>query len=233
MRRLPQAEAVNVQVLGALRVAVVSGELAPGTLVSVQSLAVQLGVSRTPVREALIKLAQQGMVRFERNRGVRVLQTSVHDLEEVFTLRLLLEVPATRRAVGLLDDAGRRELHEHLRAMERAAEAGDEHRLWEHDRRFHRSLVAASGNRRLAEHVDGLRDLVLHRGASTAGVSRSLAEIVAEHAAVLALVDAGDAEGAAAAMRAHLLHTAQLLIAQETAGTVADVDLEAGWTTPD
>ena len=51
----------------------ITGELAPGSLYSVQTLADQLGVSRTPVREALIKLAQQGMVRFERNRGVRVL----------------------------------------------------------------------------------------------------------------------------------------------------------------
>src|SRR3954470_12113349 len=149
MRRLPQTEAVNVQVLGALRVAVVSGELAPGTLHSVQSLAVQLGVSRTPVREALIKLAQQGMVRFERNRGVRVLQTSLHDLEEVFALRLLLEVAATRRACQLMDAAGRRELRKVFGQMQRAAQADDEFRLWQYDRRFHQALVAGSGNTRL------------------------------------------------------------------------------------
>ncbi|MFC4942560.1 GntR family transcriptional regulator [Pseudonocardia sp. GCM10023141] len=232
MRLLQQAETVNVQVLGALRAAVITGELAPGTLHSVQSLATQLGVSRTPVREALIKLAQQGMVRFERNRGVRVLQTSVHDLEEVFTLRLLLEVPATRRAVALLDAAGRRELRKQLQGMERAAAADDEYRLWEHDRRFHRLLIAASGNGRLAEYVDGLRDMVLRSGVSTAGSSRSLDAIVAEHAAVLILVEAGDAEGAAAAMRAHLLHTAELLIRQEAGAEAVGVDLDMGWTSP-
>ena len=228
MEQLGQTTTVNARVLDALRAAVVSGELAPGTLHSVQTLATQLGVSRTPVREALIKLAQQGMVRFERNRGVRVLQTSVHDLEEVFALRLLLEVPATRRATELLDEAGRRELRKVFRQMQRAAEADDEFRLWQHDRRFHRALLAASGNTRLASYVDGLRDTVLRQGVSTAGSSRSLSDILAEHEVILERVEAGDADGAAAAMRRHVLHTAELLIAQEGGG----VDVALDWTGP-
>jgi DNA-binding GntR family transcriptional regulator len=82
----------------AIRAAIVDGRLAAGERYSVARLAERFGVSRTPVREALLLLERQGVVRFERNRGVRVLETSVHDLEEVFTLRLLLEVPATYRA---------------------------------------------------------------------------------------------------------------------------------------
>lgn len=231
MERLGQTTTVNARVLDALRAAVVSGELAPGTLHSVQALATQLGVSRTPVREALIKLAQQGMVRFERNRGVRVLQTSVHDLEEVFALRLLLEVPATRRATQLLDDAGRRELRKLFKQMQRAAEADDEYRLWQYDRRFHQALITASGNTRLVSYVDALRDSVLRQGVSTARSARSLAEIVAEHQDVLERVEAGDAEGAAAAMRRHIRHTAELLISQEGGVDVADLALD--WTCPD
>lgn len=227
MEQVRPADTVNGQVLGELRTAVVTGELPPGTLHSVQSLATQLGVSRTPVREALIKLAQQGMVAFERNRGVRILPTSVRDLEEVFALRLLLEVPATRRAVRLLDVAGRRELRRLLVAMERAAAADDEFLLSEHDRRFHRMLLRASGNHRLAEYVDGLRDTVLRRGVSTAGSSRTLDDIVAEHRGVLERVEAGDADGAAAAMRSHILHTAALLVAQEGG---SDVEVDLGWT---
>jgi DNA-binding GntR family transcriptional regulator len=230
VRAVRPTASVNEQVLRALRTAVITGELQPGTLHSVQALATQLGVSRTPVREALIKLAQQGMVRFERNRGVRVLQTSLHDLEEVFALRLLLEVPATRRAAALLDDAGRRELRRLYRGMERAATADDEYRMWEHDRGFHRVLLAASGNSRLAEYVDGLRDMVLRRGVSTARSSRSLDDIVAEHRVVLERVEAGDADGAAEAMRAHVLHTAELLIAQEAGAEPGAVDVDLGWT---
>lgn len=230
MKPVRQSETVNTQVFHALRTAVITGELQPGTLHSVQTLATQLGVSRTPVREALIKMAQHGMVRFERNRGVRVLQTSLHDLEEVFALRLLLEPPATRRACALLDTAGRRELRRVHQGMERAARADDEFRLWEHDRRFHALLLEASGNTRLAGIVDGLRDMVLRRGVSTAGSSRGLADIVAEHTAVLERVEAGDAEGAAAAMRTHVLHTAELLIAQEAGMPAGAVDVDLGWT---
>ena len=230
MEQVRQTDTVNAQVLVALRRAVITGELAPGTLHSVQTLATQLGVSRTPVREALIKLAQAGMVRFERNRGVRILQTSLHDLEEVFAMRLLLEVPATRRACQQLDVAGRKELRRLYRAMERAASADDEFALWEHDRRFHRTLLGASGNSRLAEYVDGLRDTVLRRGVSTARSSRSLDDIVAEHLTVLERIESGDADGAAAAMRAHILHTAELLIAQEGGGPPDSVELDLGWT---
>jgi DNA-binding GntR family transcriptional regulator len=230
VKQVRQTDTVNAQVLDALRAAVITGELQPGTLHSVQTLATQLGVSRTPVREALIKLAQQGMVRFERNRGVRVLQTTLHDLEEVFALRLLLEVPATRRACRQIDEAGRRELRKLYQAMEKAARAEDEYRMWEHDRRFHLVLLQASGNLRLAEYVDGLRDMVLRRGVSTAGLSRSLDDIVAEHREVLDRIESGDADGAAGAMRAHLLHTAELLIAQEAGAPPGSVDVDLGWT---
>lgn len=225
-----RSDGMDARVLGALRAAVISGELAPGSLHSVQALATQLGVSRTPVREALIKLAQLGMVRFERNRGVRVLQTSLHDLEEVFALRLLLEVPATRRACELIDAAGRKELRRIFRAMERAADADDEFALWEHDRHFHRALLQGSGNTRLAHYVDGLRDTVLRRGVSTARSSRSLHEIVAEHLVVLERIEDSDADGAAAAMRAHVLHTAELLIAQEGGEPAGSLETDLAWT---
>ena len=234
MKQLPETASVNAQVLASLRAAVITGELAPGSLHSVQNLATQLGVSRTPVREALIKLAQQGMVRFERNRGVRILLTSLHDLEEVFALRLLLEPPAVRRAVMRLDGNHKRELRRMFAHMEKAAKADDEFTMFEHDRRFHRVLLEAAGNARLAAFVDGLRDMVLRRGVSTARESRSLDDIVAEHRAILDLIEAGDAEGAAKAMREHIRHTAELLIAQEAGADLgpglAAVDIDLDWT---
>ena len=230
VKQVRQTSTVNSQVLDALRAAVITGELPAGTLHSVATLAGQLGVSRTPVREALIKLAQQGMVRFERNRGVRILQTSLHDLEEVFALRLLLEVPAIRRAVRLLTPSALRELRQVFAAMEKAVAVHDEFRMWERDRRFHRILLEASGNGRLAEYVDSLRDMVLRRGVSTAHRSRSLEDIVAEHRVVLERVEDGDADGAAEAMRAHILHTAELLVAQEAGAEPGTVDVDLGWT---
>lgn len=215
MQPIAAEASLGERVREAIRNAIVVGQLAPGALYSVQTLADVFGVSRTPVREALIDLAGQGMVRFERNRGVRILETSIHDLEEVFTLRLLLEVPATYQTAEQITDAAVRDLRRELSAMERAAAADDEPTLMRHDRRFHTILLTMSGNRRLADYVDHLRDLVLTRGASTVGRSRSLTDIIAEHRAILERVEAHDGPGSAAAMRAHIVRTGSLLIQQE------------------
>jgi DNA-binding GntR family transcriptional regulator len=211
----PQRPSLTAEVLARLRRAIVSGELAPGSLHSVYEIADRLGVSRTPVREALLLLAAQQMVKFERNRGIRILRTSLHDLEEIFALRLLLEVPATRRATAIGASRIADPLRRHLQQMSRAARAEDEVRFMELDRAFHRVLLEGSGNARLAAYVDTLRDLVLTRGASTAGVSRTLEDIVAEHQLIADAVAAGDPEVAALAMRTHLVATGRLLIAQE------------------
>ena len=215
MERLDPGGSLTEQAHEALRSAIVAGELTPGRLYSVHELAAVLHVSRTPVREALIKLAGESMVRFERNRGVRVLQATAHDLEEVFQLRLLLEVPATRLAATRMSPAeldGLRLIHDEMCLI---AASGDEGRFMRYDRRFHEVLLQASGNRRLTTFVSGLRDMVLTRGLCTAGASRSLGDIAREHEEVLTRIEARDPEAAAAAMRGHLLHTADLLIYQE------------------
>src|SRR5664279_1567866 len=79
-----------------LSAAIISGELAPGTLVSVPILAAQFEVSATPVREAMLDLEQRGFVTSVRNKGFRVTDVSEQDLREVIELRQLLEVPAMR-----------------------------------------------------------------------------------------------------------------------------------------
>jgi DNA-binding GntR family transcriptional regulator len=216
-------QTLTARVAERVRDAIAEGRLTPGMRISVPQLAEQLGASRTPVREGLLLLESQGLVAFEKNRGVRVLETPLHDLEEIFTLRLLLEVPATRRATALLDDAGIAALREHLATMAARAAEDDESAFMAADRRFHDVLLRAAGNRRLAEHVAGLRDLVRFLGASTAGRSRTLGTILGEHEAIVAAIQARDASAAAVAMREHLLATAALLLAQEGGGSPAEL----------
>jgi DNA-binding GntR family transcriptional regulator len=215
LERLGERETLASGALQAIRTAIVDGRLAAGSLYSVATLAEQFGVSRTPVREALLLLERQGLVRFERNRGVRILETSAHDLEEVFTLRLLLEVPATFRACALLGPEDFEALTREFDAMREFAAEGDEARFMAHDQRFHEIVLRGSGNRRLAELVGQLRDLVRFRGASTVGRSRDLETICDEHLVILEALRVRDAAGAASAMHQHLRTTGRLLLAQE------------------
>lgn len=216
-----------------LRDAIVSRELEPGELYSVAKLAESSGVSRTPVREALITLASQGMVKFERNQGVRIQQSSIHDLEEVFQIRLLLEVPAVGKITAAMTPELLEDLRHALQGMKDSVAGNDIDKMWENDRQFHWLILAATGNKRLADYVDSLRDIVLRKGNTTAGRSRTAKDIVAEHVAIMEPMENGDPHSAAAAMFKHIGHTAELLIKQEaeaaeTPSAASDVDF--GWT---
>jgi DNA-binding GntR family transcriptional regulator len=215
LREIKAESSLTDRARESIRQAIIDGQLAPGSLHSVQTLADVFKVSRTPVREALIDLAGAGMVEFERNRGVRILETSVHDLEEILVLRILLEVPATWKAASQIDAAGFRMLKAELDAMNAAAKAGDEPVMMRHDRLFHRIINSASGNTRLADYVDSLRDLIQTRGVSTVDRTRSLKEIVSEHRRIVAALKSGDPDAAAAAMKSHLVNTSALILEQE------------------
>ncbi|WP_432990609.1 GntR family transcriptional regulator [Dactylosporangium sp. CA-233914] len=198
-----------------LRSAILRGEFEPGTLHAVHTVAERLGVSRTPVREAVIRLAGEGLVRVQRNKGFVVLGHSPDDLCEIFSLRLLLEVPATRVAAAIATAEDIAALEADIQRMREAMDAGDAERFLREDRQFHRTLLTISGNERLAEFVDSLRNVVLSSGVSTANRTESIEEILDPHLDLLRLVAAHQPEEAASSMRQHLVQTGEKLLGQE------------------
>jgi DNA-binding GntR family transcriptional regulator len=225
-------ESLADQVYESIRDAIILGELIPGSLHSMYHFAAELHVSRTPVREALIKLADQGMVRFERNRGIRILLTTIHDLEEIFSLRLLLEVPATFRATDQFVASDRRQLRQALDALNELRPEDPKSSARDHlecDARFHRVIMKASGNQRLANFIDTLRDLQQVRGASTVGVTRDFQDVYQDHLDIYERITAGDAAGAAAAMKNHIALTARLLLAQEAGDVGSAPRFDLSW----
>ena len=156
--------------------------------------------------------------------------TSLHDLEEVFALRLLLEPPAVRRAVTRLDAAHRRELRRMFTQMEKAAKADDEFTMFEHDRRFHRALLEACGNARLAAFVDGLAGHgAAARRLDGAGVTQPRRHRRRAPRRSWSWPRRATPRALRQAMRAHIHHTAELLIAQE-AGTDGALVVDLSWT---
>lgn len=207
----------------AVRDAIRSGELAPGRLYSAQELGDLFGVSRTPVREALLKLANAGLVRIERNRGARILRSTDQDVISVFTLRLLLEPPAAGRASRHPDfPAG--ELEAALELMR--AEQHEPEAFFRADSEFHDIILRSSGNVRIAAIVDDLRDAIAVQGRRTVPGERGTGQIIAEHERIAEAVAAGNPERAVEAMRTHLVHTAELLV-QDNDSWISEWEL---WT---
>ncbi len=203
---------LSAQAREELRDAIVDGRLPPGSLTSVRVLSDALGISRTPVREALVDLAKEGLVTFERSRGVRVNDSKGHDILEIFQLRRMIEIPAMREAVLRFTSRDVRALARELAAMR--AHIDDERTFMQHDRAFHLVPLEVIGNARLIAIVESLRDQTRVRGLSTVGRSRDLHAIVAEHEAIYEAAHAGHAGRAAHAMERHLLITEELLRSQ-------------------
>src|ERR1700744_6059813 len=131
-RRNLREEAVEV-----LRAAILGGELEPGSIHRAVSLAERLGVSPTPVREAMLELARLGLVEVLPNRGFRVTVIDDRDLDEVAELRRLLELPGWRLVIEPADDESLDALEEPLRAIEAAADSNDVQAFLVADRDFH------------------------------------------------------------------------------------------------
>lgn len=200
-----------------LRRAIMTGQLEVGERYSATELGEEIGVSRTPIREAAQELARIGMVEVERNRGIRILPTSIDSLLEGFEVRLMLEVPLARRAAMVRSEADIERLRECYERFREAAEAEDADATLHVDRDLHTLLLRIAGNARASRLLHDQRSMVLRTGVGTVPRSRTARECYEDHADLVRAVVDGDAEAAGRAMNRHILNTADLLIRQETA----------------
>lgn len=197
-------------VVDAVRTGVAAGELVPDDTYSVYQLADLLGVSRSPVRDALLRLAEAGLVRIDRNRGFRVLTPSAHDIEEIIEIRLALEPGTARRVAEEATDEQHAAIRDTLAAMDAALD--DEESFWAADHALHDLLMRAGGNQRAATIIDRLRATTALLGPPTTTAGRTLREIRDEHEPIVTAILRRDGAGAERAMRHHLEHTGRLLV---------------------
>lgn len=164
------------------------------------------GVSRTPVREALLELQGFGLIQLKRNCGAVFTPFGVAELKEIYHVRRLLEVEATRLAAGQID---RDKLLELRKAFEEIRTSNGVDPGWHHDRDLHLSIAEASGNRRLGieiarfgDIVQAVREIV---GNCIQGIHSTSTD---EHLAIIDALLGKDSEAAAAAMSLHLAQAA-------------------------
>ncbi|MEV8532040.1 GntR family transcriptional regulator [Streptomyces sp. NPDC051211] len=203
-------ERLRDQVGHALRAALIAGQLEPGRVYSAPTLAADLGVSATPVREAMLDLAREGLVEPVRNKGFRVTEMSERDLDQYTELRTLIEVPT----IGIVAQIAPRERLEELRPIaEEIVSSAREHDLigyLEADRRFHLTLLGLAGNERLVETVGDLRKRSRLYGLTSLDKAGLLVSSAEEHLELLDLMLERDTPGAEACMRRHLGHVRSL-----------------------
>ncbi|MGP3633134.1 GntR family transcriptional regulator [Streptomyces sp. 24-1644] len=216
MARLTSLNVISAQehlrdrVAHALRAALIAGDLRPGTIHSAPALAAQFGVSATPVREAMLDLAREGLVEAVRNKGFRITELTEQDLDDFTELRAMIEGPT----VGRIARMGKAWQLEELRplALEivEAARANDILGYLEADRRFHLELLGLAGNRRLVEEVGNLRKRSRLFGLNRLAETGQLTASAEEHVQLLDLMVAGDGPRAEAFMLAHMSHVRKL-----------------------
>ncbi|MEN3305022.1 MAG: hypothetical protein V7603_1224 [Micromonosporaceae bacterium] len=202
---LAHSTTTSDQVVASIRSAILAGHLAPGDPLVERRLAEQLGVSKTPVREALIALAGAGLVTVSPNRGAAVREVSTQDIRDAYEVRLLLEPWAVGRTARLAHAAATGAAHTALGKAKRHLHARDHVPLSLANRAFHRAMYAGCGNPLVVDELDAVADLAT-LGAVTLiwEQSPSWEAEYAQHAEILAAFDAGEAELASRAMRAHI-----------------------------
>lgn len=195
-----------------LRHLILSHQLRPGERLVQSDLAAQFGVSRTPIREALHRLASDGLVTLSPRKGATVAKFLLSDLEEIYSVRIALEGYAAGLAAQHITDGELRKLDQLLGEMEQAFQNGDRGRLLEVNRKFDTSIYAASRQPRLCDlivkHIE-LADLYRRLYFSLDSLA---AHTVAEHREILAALKRRDPEEAEQLSRVALEKTAAGLI---------------------
>ena len=213
----------------AIRAAIDAGVMSPGVKYSAYQLADLLGVSRTPVRDALLRLEEVGLIQFEARQGFRIVLPHPQEIADIFAVRIALEIPAVRRAASKADAATVDALKIHTAQMHSAVSADDEAALAHHDLSFHDAILAIAGNESARKIVASLRESTRLLGATTAQRSRTLADIDTEHAPILAAIADNDPRAAEKAMRDHLVATGRLLVGQAVDEQGLDLDTDSIW----
>ena len=194
----------RAQCYSLLRDAIVALRLPPGTKVSDIELARELQVSRTPIREALLQLSDEGLVDVRPQAGTFVSRISVAAVREAQFVREALEVAAVQAAGRRVDDAELDGLEANVAAQREAADAGDAERFYELDEELHRLLMQASGFPGVARVADRSRAHLNRVRLLSLPVPETIGRLVAQHAEIVESLRAGDVERAEAVLRKHL-----------------------------
>jgi DNA-binding GntR family transcriptional regulator len=206
---LPSARESIPHVHAYLRECILSGILKPGTKLSQVSLAGQLGISRTPLREVLRMLQEEGLVEIEPNQRTRVTGLDPQELDDIYGCRILMETLALSMTIRNFTASDRRTAKKLLTTMRKAAKSGDFGTWFDAHREYHRLITAAAGpalQRQLGIFADRTIRYIRIYQLSDPGSWQTAGDV--EHARILDALIAGEERAALTELAHHLARTA-------------------------
>lgn len=206
IRKVEKTMSLRGRIRESLSDAIISGEFAPGLMVTVPALAAEFEVSATPVREAMLDLEQRGFVTSVANKGFRVTPVSEEDLHDIVELRQLLESPIVAGLAGTISKTDMPKWRQQADLIIEHAEAANLTGFLEEDRVFHLGLLDLHGNHRLVPLVKELRLQTRMVRLAKMTNSPELQKSAREHHEILDLIEQGDSVALLSLMNAHLAH---------------------------
>ncbi len=201
-------------VFNELRQEILTGELAPGERLMEIHLADRLGVSRTPIREAIRMLELEGLVTMIPRRGAQVSQITEKQMNDVLEVRQALDVLCVKLACERIDKEGLKRLEAACKAFEEAVESDDNRRIAQADVEFHNVIIEATGNDKLISMEDTFSQPMYRYRYEYIKDGSGHQNLVKEHREILSAIAAGDVEAAAGAAGLHIDNQRKAIIRQ-------------------
>lgn len=221
MKPVERPPALGEQVYLALRAKLRSGDMQAGQTLQELPLAERLGVSRTPVREAMARLASEGLLAAD-GRSFTVPALTLRDVDDIYELRFLIEPAALRRVAPLAVDAARRApIDAALAAAVAAHRSGDSEAFRDANVRYRAAWLALVPNARLVRMVELYADHLQHIRALTLGDARVRRIVLRGLERITAALAAGDGDAVAAALHEHLLQARRAFVEATGLATAA------------
>ncbi len=216
----PRLEPINLDtyqplrevICESLRNAIKNGKLKPGERLMEVQLAEELGISRTPVREAIRKLEQEGYVIMLPRRGTYVSSVSVHDVQEIFEIRTALESLSTGLAARRIENSELEQLQHLLTEIEGYIDKHDIDNIVKTDIEFHDLLYKVSRNERLSGIISNLKEQLSRFRTLSMSYPGRLKETLEEHREMVEAIASGDVEAAREAAERHMVRAEETLL---------------------
>ena len=196
-------------VFNTLREAILKGDLKPGERLMELQLASKLGVSRTPIREAIRMLEQEGLAVTPPRKGAEVAKMTLKDMEDVLEIRDALDELAVRIACQKISDEQLKQLEDMKELFEKSTQTGNVKKIAEADVTFHDVIYEATGNPKLVTLLNNLREQVYRYRVEYIKDPKNYPTLIAEHEAILESLKNRDVKNAVEAMHVHVANQAE------------------------